>query len=188
MRLKTSPWEIMLNYFPHGNTLIDIGCGHGLLINLLSKQNPGYQKFIGVDLASDKIKIAKQIENDRISFYHMDIFDLEERADVYSILDVLYLIPYDIQEKLFIYIFDIIPEKGHFFIKEVDTKPPWKFHFLRSQETLSVKIFGVTLGTGFYFRSEMEYKKLLEEIGFKVNVMRIDKGYPYPHILYICQK
>ena len=118
IRRVTVPWDVILNNFPSGHTLIDVGCGHGLFINLLSSWKSGFEKYIGVDADADKIGIARQTENDHIFFYHTDLFNLEKSADVYSFFDVLYLIPYDIQEKIIKHIFRKLPllwwySKGH---------------------------------------------------------------------------
>jgi SAM-dependent methyltransferase len=188
IRTITVPWNLILSNFPSGHTLIDVGCGHGLFINLLSSTQHGFNQYIGVDADAGKIAVARQIENNNISFYNIDIFHFEKSADVYSFFDVLYLIPYDIQEKLINHIFRKLPEGGYLVIKEIGTKPSWKFTLNRLQETLSVKIFKITLGENFYFRSEEEYRNLLEDIGFVVKVNKIDKGYLHPHILYICKK
>jgi transposase len=53
---------------------------------------------------------------------------------------------------------------------------------------LTVKIIGFTLGGRFYFRSRDEYLKILNDLGFKVNSIKLDSGYLYPHILYLCKK
>ncbi len=188
MRMKTVPWDVILDNFPSGHTLIDVGCGHGLFINLLYSKKSGFEKYIGIDAADNKIKLARQTENDHISFYHTDLFDLQEAADVYSFFDVLYLIPYDDQERIIKHIYQKLPDHGYLVIKEIDTKPRWKFYVNRLQETISVKLAKITLGEKFYFRSENEFKNLLKYAGFTVKVVKIDEGYLHPHILYICKK
>lgn len=188
VRKITVPWDVILDNFPAGHTLIDVGCGHGLFINLLSSGRPGFKKYIGVDADAGKIRVAQQIEDDNIFFRHIDFFDLREAADVYSIFDVLYLIPYDVQDKIIKHIFQKLSQNGYLVIKEIGTEPCWKFNVNRLQETISVKLAGITLGEKFYFRSEEEFTSLLKAAGFTVKVMKIDKGYLHSHILYICRK
>jgi len=187
-RIKTVPWEQILNNFPRGNNIIDIGCGHGILINLLAMRDCGYKRMIGIDLAADKIRVAKSTANEQISFHSSDIFDLKENAEVYSIFDVLYLMPNDLQEKLLKHIYNILPKNGYLVLKEVDKKPKWKFLINIIQESISVKFLHLTLGEKFYFKSESDFKELLEKIGFNTTAKHINKGYLHPHILYICQK
>jgi hypothetical protein len=70
----------------------------------------------------------------------------------------------------------------------MDTKPRWKYAWNLLQESLAVKLIGFTLGERFYFRSQSEYQKILEQIGFTVRPVPLDKAYWYPHIAYICTK
>lgn len=148
----------------------------------------GYKRIIGVDLSAEKINVAKLTETDRVSFYSTDIFNFKEAADVYSIFDVLYLLPHELQQKLIKHIYDILPDKGYLVIKEVDKKPFWKFFINVIQESISVKLLHLTLGEKFYFKSESDFREMLENIGFELRVEHIDRGYLHPHILYICQK
>jgi len=187
-RIKTIPWKLILEYFPHGENMIDIGCGHGAFINLLDMRDRGYKKFTGLDFAVDKIKTAKLSENNHIFFLETDIFDIKEGAGTYSILDVLYLIPYSLQDKLIKHIYDILPFGGFLIIKEIDKKPLWKFFITVIQESITVKILHLTKGKKFYFRTESEFRKLFAGAGFKTRVEYLHTGYLYPHILYICQK
>jgi len=186
-RLATVPWGQITDSFPRGETLIDIGCGHGLLINLL-RESKRFKKMIGIDPDENKIRIAQQAAGEGISFFQRDLVTLAEGADVYSIFDVLYLIPFDQQEAIMRHIFKRLPKNGYLIIKEVNNKPGWKFSFLRFQESIMVKLLHFTKGKDFYFRSEEEYDKLLKEIGFSVSVKYLDRGFLYPHILYVCKK
>lgn len=189
LRLKSMPWKSLLEEFPlGGKKLIDIGCGHGLLINLLEITGRRYETMTGVDPAGNKIEKAKHsIAGNNIRFYSKNIFDVNETTDVCSLIDVLYLIPFSVQEKLLRHVHDILPENGCLILKEVDKKPLWKFVILMLQETVMVKILRLTRGSRFYFRTEPEYRELLSRTGFNVKVKKM-RGYIYPHILYICQK
>jgi 2-polyprenyl-6-hydroxyphenyl methylase/3-demethylubiquinone-9 3-methyltransferase len=186
-RIITVPWEHILKTFPISETLIDIGCGHGVLINLLVINNRN-NKFIGIDYDKNKISISKQTENDMIAFYDKDLFEVKDYADTYSIFDVLYLIPYKKQERIIRHIFNRLPRNGYLIIKEESKEPAWKFIILYLQETFMVKLLHLTKGKGFYFRTEEDFKKLLSGIGFEVEIQHLHKGYLYPHILYICKK
>ena len=188
IRIRSCPWDSMLMNMPSGETLIDIGCGHGLLINLLDMKGNRYKKMIGTDLSEDKIKIAKTSENDHVIFLATDFAELKECADVYSIYDVLYLVPYNEQKKILKNIYDKLSQKGYLVIKEVDTKPLIKFIWNYFEELIMVKILKKTLGAKFFFRSSKSFKAILENIGFKVKIVPLDMGYLHPHVMLICQK
>ncbi|MCP2621208.1 class I SAM-dependent methyltransferase [Candidatus Aminicenantes bacterium AC-334-E05] len=181
----------MEKYFPRRGEIIDLGCGNGLFTNLL-KLGSKERKITGYDLDEKKIQIARktqEISNSGINFYHADILKIDyPESDVFCLSDVLYLIPYKQQYLILKKCYSSLRKNGLLVIKEIDTKPKWKYLWNFFQETFAVKILNFTLGRNFYFRGENEFKKILSEIGFKVKVIRLDKGYWYPHILYLCYK
>jgi hypothetical protein len=70
----------------------------------------------------------------------------------------------------------------------MDKRPRRKYLWNMIQETVAVKVVGFTLGSRFYFRSREENVSRLRALGFRVEVVRLDKGYWYPHILYLARK
>jgi hypothetical protein len=56
------------------------------------------------------------------------------------------------------------------------------------QETVSVKILNITLGSRFYFRDIAGMTEMLGKRGFLVETIRMDRGYMHPHILYKAKK
>lgn len=189
VRYKTCPWAGILKNMPAGDSLIDIGCGHGLFINLLDLTGNNFKSLIGTDPDAGKINIARQTQDKGIRFYTESIFSLEQSCDVYSAMDVLYLLPYEFQHKIIQYVYDKLPLGGYFVIKDVVKRPLWKYWVLFIQDSLMVKVFKRTYGKNFYFTSGDAMKNRLLEAGFRnIDVKRIDKGYAYPHILYVCRK
>ena len=187
-RVVTCPWEAILADFPTGRRLIDIGCGHGLFINLLDINFKGYERLTGIDISDEKIKIAKKTENNRVSFYRSALPDFPEVADVYSFFDVLYLMPYKEQEYLIEQIYNLLPQNGYLVIKDLGKKPLYKYLMTYIEEFIMVKILKRTSGTGLYFRSAESFRLLLGKIGFDVKSFDISKHFLYPHIYFICQK
>ncbi|MFQ6082105.1 MAG: class I SAM-dependent methyltransferase [Candidatus Aminicenantia bacterium] len=191
IKLMICPFLQMEKYFPKKGKITDLGCGNGLFSNIL-KLNSHERKIIGYDLDENKIKIAKKTQpkiNPAISFHQADIVEIDyPPSDVFCLSDVLYLIPFDKQEIILKKCFMSLKEGGQLIIKEVDTKPRWKYWWNFFQETLSVKVLNFTSGKNFYFRSKDEYLSILSKMGFKVNIVRLDKGYWYPHLLYLCYK
>jgi hypothetical protein len=55
---------------------------------------------------------------------------------------------------------------GRLLLKEVDVRPRWKFRRCVLQETLSVRLLGLTLGGEFAFASKDEMRGVLEAAGF----------------------
>jgi len=187
-RLKACPWQLILKYFPDGEKLVDIGCGHGIFIHLLAESDRHFEQFIGVDLASDKIEIAKTTADSRMTFCNKDIYKIDLTADVFSLLDVLYLIPYKEQLPLLKYLYEKLPTNGYLVVKEVAKEQSIKYYWSYFEEIVMIYLLRKTLGSRIYFRTRDDYVSTLKSIGFNVTVHKIDKGYFYPHILYVCDK
>ena len=173
----------MLNYFPSEGRLVDLGCGNGIFPALLALKSPK-MSIIGIDDDEKKLKIAKELFNFKnLKFEKGNIIDFElPKAEHFSLIDVLYLIPFEYQELLIKKISEKI-EDGFLLIKEMDKRPYPKYLFNYFQEFISVKVLKRTLGERFFFRSINNYEKLLSNYGFKTEIIRMDKGYFYPHVL-----
>ncbi|QBA63907.1 class I SAM-dependent methyltransferase [Muriicola soli] len=59
------------------DSLVEIGCGNGYILSYLSKKFPDIQRFIGVDLSLDQIKLneIKYAGNKKLEFVAKDIND-----------------------------------------------------------------------------------------------------------------
>ena len=190
IKLKICPYLRIETFFPEKGKMVDLGCGNGLFSNLLGLKSSA-REIIGFDLDRKKIRIAKRTQKlrSRIEFQTGNIVEMDyPKADLFALIDVLYLIPFDKQEIILKKCYSSLDKGGILIIKEMDTKPSWKYKWNMIQETLAVKIIGLTLGEKFYFRSRNEFSRILIALGFKVHPVKLDKGYWYPHILYICEK
>ncbi len=190
IKLKICPLIALEPHFPREGKIIDLGCGNGLFSNILSLGSPERQ-IIGIDLDEKKIQVANEtkIQGAQITYQKGDVAESEyPRGDVFTLVDVLYLIPYDKQEFILQKCYQSLPPGGILIIKEMDTQPRWKYVWNLLQETLAVKLIGFTLGERFFFRSQKNYLEILEHIGFSMKPVPMHSGYWYPHIAYICTK
>jgi 2-polyprenyl-3-methyl-5-hydroxy-6-metoxy-1,4-benzoquinol methylase len=190
IKLKICPLIQLEEHFPKEGIIIDLGCGNGLFPNILSLGSSERQ-IIGLDLDEKKIAVANEtkLPGKQITYQDGDVVEAEyPRGDVFTLVDVLYLIPYDKQEIILQKCYRSLPPGGNLIIKEMDKKPRWKYVWNLLQETLAVKLIGFTLGERFYFRSQKDYADILQGIGFSVKSVPMHSGYWYPHIAYICTK
>ncbi len=190
IKLRICPLIVLEEHFPKGGTIVDLGCGNGLFPNILSLGSPE-RRVIGLDLDEKKIEVANKTmaRGTHITYRVGDVVEAEyPKGDIFTLVDVLYLIPYDKQELIIKKCYQFLSEDGTFIIKEMDTQPRWKYTCNFFQESLAVKLIGFTLGERFFFRSQKNYLELLQRIGFSVKPIPLHSGYWYPHIAYICTK
>ncbi len=183
IKKRIFPVYKLLNFFPDNGKLVDLGCGNGIFPALLALKHP-HMKIVGIDDDERKIQMAKELFTfNNLSFIRKNIIEMDiPEATHFSLIDVLYLIPFEHQEMLIKKISEKI-DNGLLLIKEMDKKPFYKYLFNYFQEFLSVKILKRTLGGKFFFRSVEDLVSLLSRYGFKTEIIRLDKGYLYPHIL-----
>ncbi len=190
IKFKIHPLIKLESYVPESGKILDLGCGIGIFSNLMQLASPD-RAIQGIDIDNEKIFLAQSTLGNRrnISF---DLNSIQNMSgvgyDTIVISDILYLIPFAQQEIILKRYFDELPQGGLLLIKEVDKRPLWKYVLNLLQETFAVNILKFTKGSKLFFRSSIEYRELLRSIGYKIEILPLDQGYIYPHIVYICRK
>ncbi len=190
VKFKICPLLPVEPFLPETGRILDLGCGNGLFCAIL-KLGAETRSILGFDLDEGKVALAKAIFQGRpgMDFWVGDVVRADyPNADTVTIVDVLYLLPLEAQEEVLRKCHAALPPGGLLAIKEMDTRPRWKYLWNIVQETLAVKIIGFTLGGRFHFQSCQAMTDLLSLLGFDVEVVPLDKGYAYPHILYLARK
>ena len=172
---------------PQRGRLLEVGCGHGLFANACALTRPELQ-VLGVDPAPSKIRAAARSVGGRgnVRFQEGRVESLGERDfDCVAVLDVLYLVPRDGWAAFLGACHASLRPAGRLLLKEVDVRPRWKFLRCVLQESVSVKLIGLTLGGGLAFAGRDEMKGALLAAGFAdVTVSDLGRGYLTPHVLY----
>jgi SAM-dependent methyltransferase len=99
------------------NSLIDVGCGDGRLINLLNEEFSG--RLVGIDLSDNAITLAKAFNQTR-DFICGDIGDIQEKFQCATLIEVLEHIPDEEIDDFIINIHNVIEPDG-FLIVSVPT-------------------------------------------------------------------
>lgn len=195
LKLKLCPLLKLERYVPTKGRILDLGCGIGILDAIMALSSS--QRIIeGNDIAENKIKVARKIAagKNNLSFYVKSVSNLNQernyKYDAIVMSDILYLIPISEYKAIFKACLNILKQDGVLIIKEVDTRPHWKHIFTLLQELLAVKILRFTFSEGrrLKIHNSGTLKGMLSEFFPKVRNIPLDKGYPYSHILYICER
>lgn len=191
-----SPFAALIERLPAADgrplTLVDLGCGHGTFLALAKQSRPDLD-LIGIDLSEEKIASArKAFEAAGLKARELAVRDIAdfapESADVISILDVMYLVPLDQWDGVIEKCFACLKPGGVLLMKEMNRELDFKFRVLCLEETLAVKVLGLTLGSEFTFPTPAEIRDRLNKAGFAVEQIALDRGYHVPHALWIARK
>jgi 2-polyprenyl-6-hydroxyphenyl methylase/3-demethylubiquinone-9 3-methyltransferase len=112
---------------------------------------------------------------------------IDGEFDSVVVIDVLYLVARDDWPRFLAGCRQRLRPGGRLLLKEVDVRPRWKFLRCVAQETLSVRLLGITLGRerSFSFLEREAMIELLRSLDFtEVTHRDLDRGYLTPHVLY----
>lgn len=179
IRFLTCPFLRVVAHVPRGGRVLEIGAGHGVFVALA---NDAGARAIGVEPDLRKVCIAPR------SLALVAGFDdaIRGRFDAIAVIDVLYAIPKSEWDAL---LARVAERTDVLLLKEMDPRRRLKNGWNRLQETISIKVTRITMAEAIVFETPDEMRARLARAGFtNVEVVRIDQGYPHPHVLYVARK
>ncbi|MGD9212316.1 MAG: methyltransferase domain-containing protein [Desulfobacteraceae bacterium] len=193
IRYLVCPWQklvgLLIPMIKDGK-LLDIGCGHGLLLHLLQIAN-NTQFCVGMDHDVDKVAIARKSfsNNPQITIQdNSEPIPFSQKFDCISLMDVLYAVNPEDWPQIWNLIKKQLKPDGILVIKETVNQPKLKYWICLLQEILATKILKYTKGQFPFLPSAEYYLKELNRSGFEiVKHQRIDQGYLWPHYLFIAR-
>ena len=181
----TAPFLRTLDLVPKGARILDIGAGHATFGRLAIEA--GAREVIAVEPDLRKSLLPLRSPGIRV----VAAFDDAIRGsfDVISIYDATYRIPLPEREALYQRVFDRLAPGGLFILKDLDAGHRWKMKWARLQESISDRILGISLGSGFIYESNEQIETRMKRLGFiEFKARPIDFGYPHSHIVYTARK
>lgn len=126
------PLHEVIREVPERSRVLDVGCGNGLLLNLLAHQGRiGHGH--GFDLSGPAIDVARQVAlrhpPDRtITFETRSVNQGIPRLgfEVVTVVDVLHHIPDAYKQAFVADLCDAVPEGGRLIIKDMVCRPRWR--------------------------------------------------------------
>lgn len=183
------PFAEIEKLVPNRGKILDVGCGHGIFSRMIATTGP-QRKILGIDPSSKKISLALKAPNPKnLSFEISYLKDIQQKNfQSIVIIDVFYLLPLKEKRQVLKISKKLLASKGKLIIKLEVTKPKWLFWLLRIEERIMVSILKYTFSSHsqFYYMDEEEYKKLLLDSGFKIQLeKRLRSWIPYQHPILV---
>jgi len=124
------PFHTLIQHIPQDATVMDVGCGGGLLLNLLAGADR-IQRGLGFDYSPDMIRVASkaaQKHNTDIHFCTVNANDGWPRstANTITAIDLLHHISPKDQDDVINKLIDTVPPGGRLVYKDMAAKPHWR--------------------------------------------------------------
>jgi uncharacterized protein (DUF2062 family) len=184
---------------PSGGTLVDVGCGQGLMLALLveaarrpqtptgppSHPPPIFDSLIGIELRPRIAALARRALGGEATIVEGDARDyLPGDCRAVLLFDVLHLVPAADQDSLLRTLGHALAHDGVMVIREADAGAGWTFTAVRWGNRLKALAVGRWSQT-FHFRSRAEWTALFEAAGFDVAAADASAGTPFGNVLYV---
>ncbi len=195
---------------PRPGRLVDLGCGRGILLALLSSPveewrnappraaakgpvrvrhvaPPGTQ-LLGIDCDPRAVKVARRALASAATIQRGDLAQHPVPACATAVLlDVLHYLPAAAQEDLLARTTAALGPHGLLLMREVDAAGGARFQLTRTAERLRAILRG-HLRQSFHYRSREEWRRLLVERGLRIEGGPAVEGTPFANVLLVARK
>jgi cyclopropane fatty-acyl-phospholipid synthase-like methyltransferase len=173
---------------PAESHVMDIGSGAGLFTLILARLRPDL-KILGVELQQNRVdesnRVAQLMGISNVEFAVENLYDAKfhESFDAIIALDVLHHIELQASNGLVGKVFEALRGSGTFWVKEIDTRPRWRWLF-----TYLLDLLMASKDRFSYFSLESRIGQM-QASGFRqVEGFRLHSHLPYPHICVVAHK
>lgn len=169
LRLASFNFEALLSFMPQAGKALDVGCGFGLWLNLLSQRRPKLKTW-GFDPNKRKLLEAR-----KLLMRPIDKWPKNQRFNVITIFDVLYLVPEKTRMKFIKDAYTKLHSGGRLLLAFVPKENTWRYYLAWLQELAMVK--KVT-----DFETVKWMRQTLKQVGFKkISLHLLPTPWPWWH-------
>ncbi|MPZ17254.1 MAG: DUF2062 domain-containing protein [Luteitalea sp.] len=185
-------------WLPSGGTLVDVGCGQGLMLALLADARqemeegrwpstlpppPRFDGLAGLELRRRVAHIAERALEKDATIVHGDArHTLPRGCRVVLCFDVLHLMSAEDQDQLLASVASALEPGGILVVREADAAGGWRFQMVRAGNWIKAIAIG-RWRQRFHFRTTDEWLACLARHGFVADVRPMGHGTPFANVL-----
>ncbi len=193
-RLATAPLEALAAQ-AEGPRLLDVGCGHGVLVALLAVGSPG-RHVVGIDPDERKIEWARasvgRLANVELRACTIETLAAERAGEFDTVLvaDVLYLLAAAAWRPFLAAAHELLRRGGRLVLKEAEDDGSWRVKKALFQEQLMVRMLRRTHSSGAVgFAPRATLEAAVRAAGFAVeDLVPLARGYSTPHLMIVARR
>jgi SAM-dependent methyltransferase len=187
-KLGTDPvYAAALNggMLPSGGTLLDIGCGQGLMLALLLEAGtPHFDRLVGIETRPRMARLARAALGGDAEILEADARTLKlERCSAALLFDVLQMMSPREQENLLANIVAVLEPNGVILVREADASAGWRYVLVRESNRLKAFLIG-TWRLPRHYRTREEWLKCFERLGLQAEVCPTPSRNPFGNVLF----
>ena len=176
--------EVLLGErLPSGGSLLDIGCGQGLMLALLAESNL-FDRMVGIEMRPHRARLARAALGDDAEIIESDARMVSPRGfRAVLLFDVLQMMPRVDQDALLSTAVDALEPGGIILVREADASAGWRFWAVRIGNRLTAVTSGVWRQP-FAFRTASEWRDCFSRHGLDVEMIEASTGTPFANHLF----
>jgi uncharacterized protein (DUF2062 family) len=176
-------------WLPSGGTLLDIGCGQGLMLALLAEAEvfdglPRFERLVGVELRPHRARLARAALGPDADIVEADARTMSAGAcGVILLFDVLHMMPRADQDALLSAAVSALATGGVILVREADASAGWRFQAVKIGNRLTAFASGAWHQT-LAFRTVGEWRECFLRHGLEVEGAPAGAGTPFANHLF----
>ena len=188
---------------PDSGSLLDLGCGQGVLLSLLKAAKEQYQAgswprdwpapplnlgLLGVELREDRVQAARRALGGSAQVNPGDLRKFElHPCSVIVILDVLLYLADGEQQRLLDRAAAALEPGGLLLLREADASAGFAFQVTRWSERIAGALRG-EFSQALHYRDAVQWIAELAGRGFAVSAEPMSEGTPFANVLFVARK
>jgi uncharacterized protein (DUF2062 family)/trans-aconitate methyltransferase len=182
-----------------GGSLIDVGCGQGLMLALLAEvqrdvrtgrwpaswpEPPLFDRMVGIEIRPRVAAIAQRALGEDAEVIVGDARTIAaEQPTTVLLFDVLHMMRPSDQEALLASVASALQPGGVILIREADASAGWRFAAVRYGNRLKAVVFGAWRQE-FHFRTAADWLACFRRHGLRGDVWPMGAGTPFANVLF----